>query len=174
MFYTRKIASLIPRRAAAAMLRSRRIAAADEGTSGFHQAPPPSYLVLMEEGLPSYEEAVMVMQEMKQGMVSEVAVDEEEHCNLPSSVEAHRVEGTEVAASKDEALEEFKLDEVGTEMTSFGEVLEENLDEVKKVSVGTEMVVLELACGEALDEGLQKGEGALDEVKVAEAEGKNL
>merc|ERR1719222_1187560 len=111
------------------------MAAADEGTSSFHLAPPPSYLVLMEEGLPSYMEAVMVMQEMKQGMVSEVAEDEEEHCNLPSSVEAHRVEGTEVAASKDEAsdkvfeeaLEELKLEKVGTEMTSLGEVLEENL-----------------------------------------------
>ena len=65
----------------------------------------------------------------------------------------YRVEGTEVAASKEgtdealdkvfeEALEEFKLEEVGTEMTSLGEVLEENLDEVKVVEVGTEMVVL--------------------------------
>ena len=36
---------------------------ADEGTSSFKQAPPPSYLVLMEEGLPSYEEAVAVGQE---------------------------------------------------------------------------------------------------------------
>ena len=150
------------------------MAASDEGTSGFHQAPPPSYLVLMEEGLPSYEEAVMVGQGMKQGMVSELAEDGEEQCYLPPSVEAYRVEGTEVAASKDEALEELKLDEVGTEMTSFCEVLEENLDEVKKVSVGTEMVVLEVACGEALEEGLQEGEGALDEVKVAEVEGKNL
>ena len=52
------------------MSRSPRMAAADEDTSSFSQAPPPSYLVLMEEGLPSYEEAVMVGQEMKQGMVS--------------------------------------------------------------------------------------------------------
>ena len=76
------------------------MAAAEEGTSSFHLAPPPSYLVLMEEGLPSYEEAVMVGQEMKQGMVSKVAEDEEEHFYLPSYVEAYRVEGTEVAASK--------------------------------------------------------------------------
>ena len=143
------------------------MAAADEGTSGFHQAPPPSYLVLMEEGLPSYEEAVMVGQETKQGMVSEVAEDEEEHCYLPS----YRVEGTEVAASNggmnkaldkvlEEALEEFKLEEVGTEMTFLGEVSEENLDEFKVVKVRTEMVLLEEAFGEALEEGLQGGEGA--------------
>ena len=70
-----------------------RMAAADES---LNQTPPPSYLVLMEEGLPSYEEAVMVGQETKQGMVGEVAEDEEEHCYLPS----YRVEETEVAASK--------------------------------------------------------------------------
>ena len=41
-FLSRTIASLISRRtAAAAMLRSRRMAPADESTSGLNQAPPP-------------------------------------------------------------------------------------------------------------------------------------
>ena len=144
-----------------------RMAAADES---LNQTPPPSYLVLMEEGLPSYEEAVMVGQEMRQGIVSEVVEDEEEHCYLPSYVEAYRVdeEGTEVAKSKE-----------GTDEAS-DEVFEEALEEVKLEEVGTEMAVLEGAFGEALDKDLQEEEGgeitALDEVKVAEAEaeGKNL
>ena len=42
------------------------------------------------------------------------------------------------------------------------------------MAVGTEMVVLEVAFEEALEEGLQEGAGALDDVKVAEVEGKNL
>ena len=120
------------------MLRSLRLAAA--ANEDFNQTPPPSYLVLMEEGLPSYEEAVMVGQEMKQGMVS----DEEEGGYLPSYVEAAREEEeTEGVASKertDEALDE---------------VFEEALEEVKLEEVGTEMAVLEGAFGAALDKVLQ-------------------
>ena len=169
------------------MLSSGRLAAA--ANEDFNQTPPPSYLVLMEEGLPSYEEAVMVGQEMKEGMVSEMVEDEEEHCDLHSYVEAYRVEEeeTEVVASKErtaealdevfeEALEEVKLEEVGTEMAVLEVAFGENLNVVKVVEVGTEMTVLEGAFGEALDEVLQEEEGAeitaVDEVTVAE--GKNL
>ena len=53
------------------------------------------------------------------------------------------------------------VEEVGTKMTTLGEVFEENLDVVKVVEVGTEMTVLE----EALDKVLEE---ALNEVKVAE------
>ena len=127
MFSTRKIARLLSCRAAAA--------------TGLDQAPPPSYIVVMEEmveeGLPSYEEAViMVGQEMKQDMVSEVV---EEDDRLPSgNEEVYRVgeEGTEVL---EEALDEVKVEEVGTEMATLDEVFEETLDEVKVEEVGTVM-----------------------------------
>ena len=136
------------------------MASADESTSGLNQARPPSYLQLMEEGLPSYQEAVMMGQEMKQDMASKV-VEEEEYCYLPSYVEACRVE--------EEALEEVKLEGA----TSLGEVLEENLDEVKVVEVGTEIAILEEApIGEALDEALEEEDerDALDEVKGSDVE----
>ena len=179
---SRTIESLIYRRAAAVMLRSGRLAAA--ANEDFNQTPPPSYLVLMEEGLPSYEEAVMVGQEMRLGIVSDEGEDEGEHCYLPSYVEAYRVdeEGTEVAKSKEgtdeasdevfeEALEEVKLEEVGTEMAVLEVAFGENLNVVKVVEVGTEMTILEGAFGEALDEILQEEEGAestaVDEVTVA-------
>ena len=115
------------RRAATGRLRT----AGSAEQESCNLAPPPSYLIIMEEGLPSYEEAVMVR--MKQDVV--------EDC-LPSYEEANGVE------------------EVGTKMTTLGEVFEENLDVVKVVEVGTEMTLLE----EALDKVLEE---ALNEVKVA-------
>ena len=84
----------------------------------------------MEEGLPSYEEALMVGQERKQDMVSKV-LEEEKHYYLPP----YMVE-EEVTEGLNEVFEESL-----EEMTCLGEVLEENLDEV--VEVGAEMVALE-------------------------------
>ena len=114
MFSRRTIASLLSCRAAAA--------------NGLDQTPPPSYIVVMEEmeeeGLPSYEEAViMVGQVMKQDMVSQVVKEDD---RLPSYEEVYRVgeEGTEVL---EEALDEVKVEDGGTEIA----VMEETLEEVK-------------------------------------------
>ena len=54
------------------------MATAKRDTTGLNQAPPPSYLIVIEEmeGLPSYEDAVMVGRKMKQDMVSKVAKEE--------------------------------------------------------------------------------------------------
>ena len=114
-------------------MASTTMASTDE--QGTALAPPPSYIVVMEEieeGLPSYQEAVM-----KQKMVSEEVKEED---ILPSNEEVYRVgeEGTEVTALEDpfeesldevleEALDEVKVEEEGTEIS----VLEETLEEVK-------------------------------------------
>ena len=171
MFYTRKIASLIPRRAAAAMLRSRRmtstgmtstrVASADEQGTTFglnQELPPPSYIVVMEEmveeGLPSYEEAVM-----KQDMVSEVVKEVAEEDILPAYEEVYRVqeEGTEVTAMEDPFGE------------ALDEVLEEALDEVKVEEAETEIAVLE----ETLEE-MKVAEEKLNSTTVVEVKEKNL
>ena len=175
MFYTRKIASLIPRRAAAAMLRSRRMTSTgmtlagmpstrmtstdQQGTTGLDQElPPPSYIVVMEEmveeGLPSYEEAVM-----KQDMVSEVVKEVKEEDILPAYEEVYRVgeEGTEVTTLEDPFEE------------SLDEVLEEALDEVKVEEEGTEIVVLE----EILEE-VKVAKEKLNSTTVVKVEEKNM
>ena len=80
---------------------------------------------MVEEGLPSYEEAViMVGQVMKQDMVSEVVKEVvKEDDRLPSYEEVYRVgeEGTEVL---EEALDEVKVKEEGTEIAVLEETFE--------------------------------------------------
>ena len=129
------------RRAATVRLRTAASSAEQESRN---LAPPPSYLIVMEEGLPSYEEAVMVR--MKQDVVEDY---------LPSYEEAYAVE------------------EVGTKMITLGEVFEENLDVVKVVEVGTEMTVLEEALDEVLEEALNEVKVA-EEISTTVVEGENL
>ena len=83
-----------------------------ESTSELNQTLPPTYLKLMEEGLPSYQEAVMMGQEMKQDMVSKVEVEVLE-----------------------EKLDEVKVVEVGTEIAILEEACGEALDEVLEEEV---------------------------------------